>query len=93
MTAAMRMVSDIFSASSAKPGAMMKRTSHGMASSMTMVMRRSAEKSTPKTSSEKRLAPSTPLASISFENSGTKAALKAPSANSRRNRFGKRKAA
>ena len=55
---------------------------------MAIVSTNSTENSTPKTSSEKRLAPSMPLASISLENSGTKAALKAPSANRRRKVLG-----
>ncbi len=60
---------------------------------MRIVRLSSTVNSTPNTSSEKRRAPSRPLASISFANNGTKAALKAPSANSLRNVFGKRKAA
>jgi hypothetical protein len=79
--------------SSGKPGAMIVRTRSGMASSMMTVRPRRMVKRMPKTSSENCRAPSGPLASISLEKSGTKAALKAPSANSRRNRFGKRNAA
>ena len=60
---------------------------------MAMVSTSSAVNRTPNTSSEKRLAPSVPLASISLENSGTKAALKAPSANRRRKVLGNWKAA
>ena len=78
---------------STKPGATMVATSSGIASSIRMVMAVSTVKRTPNTSSEKRLAPSMPLASISLANSGTKAALKAPSANSRRNVLGNWKAA
>ena len=93
MTTASSTVTSNFSASPAKPGAMTHATSHGIASSMAMVMMSSTVKRTPNTSSETRLAPSMPPASISLANSGTKAALKAPSAKRRRNRLGKRKAA
>ena len=81
-------VSPNFCGSSAKPGAITKRTSNGIANSIAMVITSSTEKSTPNTSSEKRRAPSMPFASISLEKSGTKAALKAPSAKSRRNVLG-----
>ncbi|MDT4841225.1 hypothetical protein FQZ97_750700 [compost metagenome] len=69
------------------------RTINGMESSMAIVMKSSTVNRTPKTSSEKRRAPSMPFFSISLANSGTKAALNAPSANNLRNVFGKRKAA
>ncbi|MCY1303696.1 hypothetical protein D9M70_534150 [compost metagenome] len=67
-------------------------TMKGIVSSIAIVRNRSTVKRTPKTSSEKRRAPSMPFASISLAKSGTKAELKAPSANSRRKVFGRRKA-
>ena len=82
-----------FIGSATKPGAMTKRTISGIDSSIRIVRPSSTVKRTPNTSSEKRRAPSSPLASISLANKGTKAELNAPSAKSRRNVLGKRKAA
>jgi hypothetical protein len=60
----------------------------GIANSIATVRTSRMPNSTPNTSSENFFAPSTPPASISRAKSGTKAALKAPSANSRRNVLG-----
>src|SRR4051794_15607784 len=82
-----------FSGLSLKPGAITVSTSSGIASSMAMVIAVSTVNRTPNTSSEKRRAPLMPFASISLAKSGTKAVLKAPSANSRRKVLGNWKAA
>ncbi len=93
MMVARWMVFSNFTGSSTKPGAITVRTMKGIDSSIRIVKASSTVNRTPKTSSEKRLAPSMPFASISLAKSGTKAELNAPSAKSRRKVLGKRKAA
>jgi hypothetical protein len=79
--------------SSAKPGAISHSTRNGMNRMASAEIAISAAISTESTSSAKRRAASTPLPSSSLAKSGMKAVLNAPSAKSRRNKLGKRKAA
>ena len=78
-----------FSGSSAKPGAS-TRTKVGANTSAAATNRNSAVTSTASASSAKRRAAGRPSVAIAAANSGTKAALKAPSANRLRNRLGSR---
>ena len=80
-----------FSGIPLKPGAS-RYMSHGMAISASAVKRRSTNRSPASASSAKERAACGPSPSRRLANSGTNAELKAPSANSRRNRLGKRKA-
>ena len=77
--------------STSKPGATTSIT-WGMKISTTMVNTTRISSSTEKTWSAKTIAGDRPCASNRLEKSGTKAAANAPSATSRRNMLGKRKA-
>jgi hypothetical protein len=93
MTRVKSTVVSSFSGSSAKPGAISHSTRNGMNRMASADSAISAAISTESTSSAKRRAACGPSPSSSLAKSGMKAVLNAPSANSRRNRLGKRKAA
>ncbi len=82
-----------FSGVSWKAGAITVAARNGMKASAAAENTTRTSVRTEKTSPANRAALSSPFASTSLAKIGTKAELNAPSANSRRNRFGKRSAA